>query len=343
MEKTVFLSAVNHGTFFERLCHLYMKTGDYIDMENLENRKLKACKVFLSDIKNQKALLLESQLWKEYLSEVVCTVVEQPPLNASKISVMLTTADTAPSLELLPIRLTESEAEGKDAYRQTVGIFNRYVQSLKERNLSMARHCVRTWIYVSDIDNNYAAVVKARNDVFKEQGLTAETRFITSTGIEGRTAEKGVKVAIDFLTYPDVKDSDKTYLSAPEHLGDAHSYGVAFERGVRLKRPEGDILLISGTASIDSKGDVLYPGDVKKQTGRLLENIGALLRSGGATMNDVRHFKIYLRDSSDYEEVDRIMSILFPYTPRIILLAPVCRPEWLIEMECVAMVNEPDR
>ena len=33
-------------------------------------------------------------------------------------------------------------------------------------------------------------------------------------------------------------------------------------------------------------GDVVYEGDIVRQTGRLLENIGALLKDGDATMND---------------------------------------------------------
>ena len=53
MEKYAVLSAVARGNFWERLCHLYMKTGDYVDMENLENRHIVYVKVFLSDIRNQ--------------------------------------------------------------------------------------------------------------------------------------------------------------------------------------------------------------------------------------------------------------------------------------------------
>jgi len=27
----------------------------------------------------------------------------------------------------------------------------------------------------------------------------------------------------------------------------------------------------------------------------------------------------------------------FPETPKVIVLAPVCRPAWLIEMECISL------
>lgn len=201
----------------------------------------------------------------------------------------------------------------------------------------MKTHLVRTWIYVSAIDVNYAGVVKARNDVFALEGLTADTHFIASTGIGGATSCRPSCVAIDFITYPDIRETDKQYLQALDHLNPTHEYGVAFERGTRLSLPSSDILYISGTASIDRHGQVLYVGDVKKQTARLLENIGVLLADGGATMNDIRYFIIYLRDISDYTTIEAMMSRIYPNIPRIIVQAKVCRPQWLIEMECVAV------
>ncbi len=93
---------------------------------------------------------------------------------------------------------------------------------------------------------------------------------------------------------------------------------------------------ISGTASIDKHGAVVYEGDVVRQTGRLLENIGALLKDGDATMNDIQYFIIYLRDISDYQTVEHLMQQFYPQIPHIIVEAKVCRPGWLIEMECIA-------
>ena len=77
-------------------------------------------------------------------------------------------------------------------------------------------------------------------------------------------------------------------------------------------------------------------GHVEKQTERLLENISALLADGGATMQDVKYFIIYLRDLADAPVVERYMSEAYPTVPRIITHAKVCRPAWLVEMECIA-------
>ena len=120
-------------------------------------------------------------------------------------------------------------------------------------------------------------------------------------------------------------------------MNHTHEYGVAFERGTRLTLGDKQIFYISGTASIDKHGHVIYIGDIRRQTARLLENIGALLKDGGATMNDIQYFVIYLRDGSDGHVVEEFMEKAFPDIPRVLVHAKVCRPEWLVEMECIAI------
>ena len=354
MDKYIILSPEAKGSFNDRLNFLYLKLGNYLDTEKLKNRTLQYCKVFLSDSQNQIKELEESLLYQEFLKGTNLTIVEQTPLNGSKVSLLIKTTDDTTPILFHSLRLTEEEAMGKDSYEQTHFLFNKYLQTIEGTDMTMERNLVRTWIYVTDIDVNYQGVVEARNDIFDKEGLTADTHYIASTGIGGATPVRHAAVAIDFLTVPNIKEEDKKYLQALEHLNPTHEYGVAFERGTRLTlpthtlHPEGSQqfkqqcqqtkqqYFISGTASIDKHGDVVYEGDIVRQTGRLLENIGALLKDGDATMNDIQYFIIYLRDISDYHTVDRLMQQFYPQIPRIIVEAKVCRPGWLIEMECIA-------
>ena len=347
MDKYIILSPETKGSFNDRLNFLYLKLGNILDAEKLENRTLQYCKVFLSDSQNQIKEFEESLLYQEFLKGTNVTIVEQTPLNGSKVSLLIKTTDDTTPILFHSLRLTEEEAMGKDSYEQTHFLFNKYLQTIEGTDMTMERNLVRTWIYVTDIDVNYQGVVEARNDIFDKEGLTADTHYIASTGIGGATPVRHAAVAIDFLTVPNIKEEDKKYLQALEHLNPTHEYGVAFERGTRLTlpthtlHPEGSQqfkqqYFISGTASIDKHGDVVYEGDIVRQTGRLLENIGALLKDGDATMNDIQYFIIYLRDISDYHTVDRLMQQFYPQIPRIIVEAKVCRPGWLIEMECIA-------
>ncbi|EPT34725.1 Rid family hydrolase [Phocaeicola abscessus] len=336
MDKYEIIACRSRDSFAERMEEISARTISYLTEEQKHHRRLQYCKVFLSDIQNQYRQLIESKLYQEILSDAAPTIVEQVPLDGSKITLLLKTSDEVCPFVFQPFRLTEEEASCNNSYLETMILFEKYLKSQKDQDSPMDRNLVRTWIYVNDIDNNYNGVVKARNDVFKRYGLSVDTHFIASTGIGGNSCVRNAFVAMDFLTYPNIREEDKFYLKALDHLSPTHDYGVSFERGTRLSLPGKKIYYISGTASIDKYGHVLYLGDLEKQTNRLLENIEALLKEGEASMDDIRYFIIYLRDVSDYSATEAYMRNRYPTVPHVIVGAKVCRPEWLIEMECIA-------
>lgn len=87
---------------------------------------------------------------------------------------------------------------------------------------------------------------------------------------------------------------------------------------------------------------MLYAGDVRRQTERMWENVEALLKEADCGFGDVGHIIVYLRDIADYAVVKEMFDKRFPDTPRVITLAPVCRPGWLVEMECMAVKKISD-
>ena len=124
------------------------------------------------------------------------------------------------------------------------------------------------------------------------------------------------------------------------HLNPTIEYGVTFERGTVVEYGDRAQAFISGTASIDNKGQVVHVGDIVRQTHRMWENVDALLAE--AEMNLAEHaaqITVYLRDTADYVTVRDLFAARFPHVPTVITLAPVCRPEWLIEMECIAVAD----
>lgn len=336
MDNYNILAASSRASFGERLAELERRVGAYLADEAVEGRRLAYSRIFLSDIRNQCRQTESSALYAILARGAAVSVVGQAPLDGSKVAVLVVTSDGGEHISLLPMRLGEDEAAGHDSYWQTRTLFDRYAEWLEANGLDMATHLVRTWIYISDIDTNYDGVVRARNDVFAQHGLTADTHYIASTGIGGQAEARHARVAVDFLSFPAIGERQKTYLKAPDHLNPTHEYGVAFERATRLDTAAARRIYVSGTASIDRHGQVLHLGDVRRQAGRLLENIDALLADGGATMRDIRYIVAYLRDVSDYADVDAILRQRLPSVPRLLLHAPVCRPEWLVEAECVA-------
>ncbi len=182
---------------------------------------------------------------------------------------------------------------------------------------------------------NYAGVVKARNEVFVTQGLTPRTHYIASTGIDGRHADTQVLVQMDTYAVLGIRQEQIHYLYAPTHLNPTYEYGVSFERGTYVDYGDRRQVFISGTASINHRGEVVHTGDIRKQTERMWENVETLLKEAEMSFDDIGQMLVYLRDAADYAVVREMFDQRFPEMPKVILLAPVCRPGWLIEMECM--------
>ena len=224
-----------------------------------------------------------------------------------------------------------------DAEGQMRQIFDKYEDLLAAEYMTIPHHCLRTWIYVRDIDHNYAGVVAGRNACFEKIGLTKDTHFIASTGIAGTHRDPRVLVMMDALAIPDVDPDTIRYLQAPGHLCPTADYGVAFERGTSFVYDGLRYTLISGTASIDNQGRILYPGDAGRQAQRTLENIRALLAADGTDDRHIQSALVYLRNPEDTAAVRTVIDKELPCLDYLLLHAPVCRPGWLVEIECVAV------
>lgn len=301
---------------------------------------------FLSDAANQTNHLLAALL---ECSNCALSVVEQPPLDGTKIALWVYLQKDV-QVRTLPHGDYEVS---HGAYRhiwsgynfnkaskseyQTRLLLNDYVLRLAEQGCSLAGNCIRTWFFVQNVDVNYAGVVKARNEVFLTQDLTSETHFIASTGIAGRHADPEVLVQMDAYAVDGLQPGQVHYLYAPTHLNPTYEYGVSFERGTYVDYGDRRQVFISGTASINNRGEIMYPGDIRRQTQRMWENVETLLAEAECTFEHVGHLIVYLRDISDYAVVRDMFEERFPSIPKVYLQAPVCRPGWLVEMECMAV------
>ena len=299
---------------------------------------------FLSDAANQ-----ADEVAAADTSDCAKSIIQQAPLDGTKIGMwvyLIKGAETRYlSSELYEVKhgayrhLWNGSAHNLAANSeyQTRLLFNEYIMQLTQEGCTLANNCIRTWLFVNDVDLNYGGVVRARNQVFFTQGLTNNTHFIASTGIGGRQQDPNVLTQMDNYAIAGIKPEQIRYLYAPTHLNRTSDYGVSFERGTRVDYGDRSHVFISGTASINNKGEVVFPKDIIKQTQRMWDNVEALLNEAECTFEDVAQIIVYLRDSSDYAVVSKLFEERFPDKPYIIVLASVCRPSWLIEMECIAI------
>lgn len=327
--------------FAGQLERIYKAERLIMEQEDIEGSTVVMKRYFLSDSANQAPLM-------KYEKDSSVSIIQQAPLDGSKVAVWLYLQKGTKVYNEDGVIVAEHngyrhlwkmgmhEHKGDSAW-QTESLLISYAEMLQNYGATLADNCIRTWFFVRDVDTQYAGMVTARKDFFTEQGLTEKTHYISSTGIGGSPADTKALLQLGTYALTGMEPSQQQYLYAPTHLNPTYEYGVTFERGTLVKYGDRGQIFISGTASIDNKGNVLYVGDIVNQTKRMWENVEKLLEEGGATFNDVMQIIVYLRDSADYLTVSRMFKEKFPDTPYVITLAPVCRPAWLIEMECIAV------
>jgi enamine deaminase RidA (YjgF/YER057c/UK114 family) len=313
-------------------------------------------RIFVSDVMNQAAPVRASRLFAAPEDgPVAVSIVQQPPLPGAKLALLA--YHISGGAPLVKHRLAQNHllvekqglahlwstrlcagADGAEATAaaQTQAVFDALIAMLAGRGGSLRDHCIRTWIYLKDVDVFYQGMVERRTALFREQGLTGDTHFIASTGIEGACAHRYDLVAMDAYSILGLAPQQVSYLNDFDRLCATKDYNVTFERGTRVAYADRAHHFISGTASIDNAGRVLHAGDVLRQLDRALDNVDGLLRSGAASLADMMHFTVYLRDPTDVARVRDCLAERFPEVPALVVQGAVCRPEWLIEVEGVA-------
>ena len=337
----------NQLPFGEQLGRLYEAEDRLPGMPEFWGAQYIMKRYFLSDSTNQQPLMRQQK-------NISVSLIQQQPLDGTKIAAWLYLQSGVEIREqngavvvshngyrhLWKMGMVKNQG---DSPRQPEELLTEYEAMLSKFNATLAENCIRTWFFVRDVDTNYHGLVVARRENFIQQGLTEKTHYISSTGIGGSPADTKALVQLGTYAITGLEPEQQHYLYAPTHLNPTYEYGVTFERGTVVEYGDREHVFISGTASINNKGEVVHVGDIVLQTQRMWENVEALLKEGETGWEDVMQIVVYLRDTADYEVVRLLFAERFPHIPTVITLAPVCRPTWLVEMECIAVkekVNE---
>lgn len=297
---------------------------------------------FLSDALNQCNLLPQG-------GTAATSIVQQAVLNGAKVALWAYWVEGAvlsltsrgsvkmsrPNYDHL--YTVQLHCRQRNEAMETYYIFDEYTEELALHDCTLKENCVRTWIYVHGVDVHYQRMANARKAYFEKEGLTDKTHYIASTGIEGKYIYPDSIVQMDAYAVKGLREGQITFLKGLEHLSPTIDYGVTFERATAVDYGDRRHIYVSGTGSLNNKSEVVYPGNILRQLSHSLENVCALLEEGGADVNNVALFVVYLRDTADYERVNDYMNSYYPQVPNVIVGAPFHRPELLVQVECIAV------
>src|SRR5215213_3732703 len=114
---------------------------------------------------------------------------------------------------------------------------------------------------------------------------------------------------------------------------------VGISRAVRA----GNFIAVAGTAPLDAEGRTVGPGDAAAQARRCFEIVARALEDLGAGLADVVRTRILLTRIEDWEAVARVHGEFFRDVRPVNTVMQVSRfidPDWLVEVEADAVVNE---
>jgi 2-iminobutanoate/2-iminopropanoate deaminase len=106
--------------------------------------------------------------------------------------------------------------------------------------------------------------------------------------------------------------------------------------------PAGQLVFCSGQIALDpTTGEMVGAGDVRVQTERVLENLGAVLAAAGASFATVVKTTIFLADLQDFGNVNEVYARYFPSQPpaRATVQAAGLPRGALVEIDAIAAVG----
>ena len=110
---------------------------------------------------------------------------------------------------------------------------------------------------------------------------------------------------------------------------------------------DGKIVYIAGQVALDKAGNLVGKDDFRAQLQQVFENLKAAVEAAGGTFANIVKLNWYCAESVDPAQIavarevrDRYVDTAHPPTSTLVVVKRLVRPEWLIEVEAVAVVKK---
>jgi enamine deaminase RidA (YjgF/YER057c/UK114 family) len=106
--------------------------------------------------------------------------------------------------------------------------------------------------------------------------------------------------------------------------------------------PDGRTVYVAGQVALDSAGQVIRAGDFKAQAEQVFKNLERALASVGGSMDDIAKTTTFITDLKHLPALREIrqkhLDATRPPASTLLVVSGLARPEFLIEIEAVAVV-----
>ncbi len=101
----------------------------------------------------------------------------------------------------------------------------------------------------------------------------------------------------------------------------------------------GKLLFIAGQTASDKNGNVVGKGDIEAQTKQVFDNIQAVLKEVGGSLENLVMTTTYITDIKYREGYGKVRGQLYkgdPPTSTLVVVKGLANPDYMIEIACVA-------
>ena len=110
----------------------------------------------------------------------------------------------------------------------------------------------------------------------------------------------------------------------------------------------GKIVYIAGQIAVDKDGNVIGKGDFEAQVRQVFTNLTAATKAAGGSLSDIVKLNYYISETVDRGLVPKLREIRQGYltspnppASTLVFVKALASPDYLIEIEAVAVVNGP--
>jgi len=144
------------------------------------------------------------------------------------------------------------------------------------------------------------------------------------------------------------KDEEKgsaTMNGSVQHLNpDGLHKNAAYSQAV-VVAGNAKTVYVGGQNAVDASGEVVSKGDLKAQTEQVLKNVGTALVAGGAKLEHVVKWNVYIVQGQSVQSGFEAFRAAWGDRPNppavtVLLVAGLANPDFLVEIDAIAVVPQ---
>lgn len=103
----------------------------------------------------------------------------------------------------------------------------------------------------------------------------------------------------------------------------------------------GDMVYVSGQACVDFKTSTFELGTIEEETHRTLQNVEAILKAAGSSLDHVVKTTVHLADIADFDRYNEVYGSYFNgVKPARTTVQSVLAENIKVEIDCIAKIPE---